>query len=73
MNNYFLAKKSRYSLILPAFIPFYLIALYLFKTSLDSIFLVNIGFGIAVTLLYLGAWGRTMVGSNTLKQKQKSS
>lgn len=73
INNYFLAKKSKYALILPIFMPFYFLALYIFRQKLDFIFLVNIGFGVFITLIYLGAWAKTSYKQTSFKLKQKSS
>lgn len=53
INNFYLAKKSRYALILPLMIPFYLIFVFIIPRSLTSIINLNIIFSGAVTFLYL--------------------
>lgn len=57
INNYFLAKKSRFSLILAVIIPIYLILLFIIPNTLNSIIYLNIYFSSFVTLVYLVAYG----------------
>jgi O-antigen/teichoic acid export membrane protein len=56
INNYFIAKKNKAALILPAIIPFYAGALILQRQSIESILQVNVWFGAVTTLIYLGMY-----------------
>lgn len=56
LNNYFLAKKSITSLILPVSIPFYLASLLMTNASLDRVINLNIVFSFIVMVLYVGGY-----------------
>ena len=51
-NNYFLAKKSPFALILPLTIPLYLLSLFIFKNNLLNIMKVDICFSLFVGIMY---------------------
>lgn len=51
-NSYFLAKKSKVSLLLVTLLPFYIIAFFLLPKSLLSIMYINIVFCAILTILY---------------------
>lgn len=55
-NNYFLAKKNKYSLLLFSMIPLYVILLFLIPKTLFSIINLNILFTLTVSILYLIAF-----------------
>lgn len=57
VNNYFLAKKSNFSLMLFVLIPLYFILLFLIPRSLGSIISLNIYFSGAIMAVYLVAYG----------------
>lgn len=56
VNNYFLAKKSLYSLILPLFFPFYLIGLFLIPRHIESVMTLTIGYSIVTLFVYFIAY-----------------
>jgi O-antigen/teichoic acid export membrane protein len=56
MNGYFLAKKSKYSLIVALFIPFYLLSLYFTKSTISNVMNINIIFSGLISLCYLLAF-----------------
>jgi len=56
LNTYFLAKKSRYALILAILLPLYLISLFIIPKSLLNIMWTNIIFAGIVAISYLGAF-----------------
>ena len=51
-NNYFLARKSPFALILPFTIPVYLLSLFIFKNNLLNIISVDIYFSLFVGIIY---------------------
>ncbi len=53
INNYFLAKMSRYSLLLPIAIPAYIGLLFFYRNSIESIFALNVYFAAALTFTYI--------------------
>ncbi len=61
MNSYFLARRSRFALILPILMPIYILALFLSPKNIDSYVFVNI-INISFTALsYLIAVGITLL------------
>lgn len=56
LNTYFLAKKSRFALILIILLPFYFISLFLIPKNLSYLMWTNIIFAGTVALFYLGAF-----------------
>lgn len=56
LNTYFLAKKSRYALILALLLPFYLITLFFLPKSLVYLMWTDIVFAALVAVSYLGAF-----------------
>jgi O-antigen/teichoic acid export membrane protein len=56
INNYFIAKKSMFGLILPIAIPFYFLGLFLTNHNLQNIFSLNIIFSAIVMAFYLLGW-----------------
>ncbi len=56
LNTYFLAKKSRYALILIVLLPFYFIALFFFPKNIIDLVWTNIIFSALVTSVYFGAF-----------------
>ncbi len=56
INNYFLAKKNNFSLILTVFIPVYILLLFLIPKTLASIISLNIYFSLFIATLYLVAY-----------------
>jgi len=68
LNNYFLAKKSRAALILPLFIPFYLAGLFLVKSSIQNVMMLNIYFSVSIALIFLLAF---LYNINQWKQKSR--
>ncbi len=55
-NNYFLAKKSLFTLILPLSFPIYICILFVSRGSLVKIINTDIFFGFAVSIIYLIAY-----------------
>lgn len=53
INNYFLAKMSRFSLLLPIAIPAYIGLLFFYRNSIESIFALNVYFAAALTFTYI--------------------
>jgi O-antigen/teichoic acid export membrane protein len=53
LNNYFLAKKSAFSLILTAILPFYVVGLFLIPKQLENIIDLNIIFSFIIVAVYL--------------------
>lgn len=53
LNNYFLAKESIFSLLLPVAIPIYTVLLFLMPRTLSSVIALNIYFSLFLTSLYL--------------------
>lgn len=60
MNNFYMAKKSYFSLILPLATPFYIMSLFLITRQLTAIIQLNIIFSIVVSAVYLLSFCRTM-------------
>jgi O-antigen/teichoic acid export membrane protein len=60
INNYFLAKKSRLSLMLCALIPVYFVLLFMIPRNLGTLIGLNIYFSLAILILYLVAYGWTI-------------
>ncbi len=58
LNNYFLAKKSGFGLILPVSLPFYIVGLFLIPKKLGVLIELNIIFAVLALLLYLIAYAR---------------
>ncbi len=56
INNYFLAKVSKFALILPLSIPLYVAAIYFSQHTIESIFLIDVYFVTGLTVLYSGAY-----------------
>lgn len=56
INNYFLAKVSKLALILPVSIPFYIIAIYFSRQSIQAIFYTDVWFVVGLSILYIGAY-----------------
>lgn len=56
LNSYFLAKKSRYALILAVLLPFYIITLFFLPKTLVYLMWTNIIFSALVAASYLGAF-----------------
>ncbi|MBI4973719.1 oligosaccharide flippase family protein [Candidatus Roizmanbacteria bacterium] len=56
LNTYFLAKRSRYALILALLLPFYLITLFFLPKTLVYLMWTNIIFSALVAASYLGAF-----------------
>ena len=56
INNYFLAKVSKFALILPISIPLYIVAIYYSSSTIESIFLIDVYFVAVLTVLYSGAY-----------------
>lgn len=57
INNYFLAKNSKFSLILAACIPVYFALLFFIPRNIKAIITLNMYFSLAVMLFYLVAYG----------------
>lgn len=56
INNYFLAKKSAFSLILIILLPLYIGGLFLVKSTINNVMLLNIYFSLIVVLVYITSW-----------------
>ncbi len=56
INGYFLARKSRYSLILTVFLPLYFILLFIIPRQITNIINLNIAFSAVVTIAYIAAY-----------------
>lgn len=61
INNYFLAKKSSWSLLLMGFIAVYAGALYTFSKSFYSIIQINIIFAAFIALIYMIAYIKSFI------------
>lgn len=61
INNFFLARKSRFALILPVVIPIYILLLAVIDKKIANIIHVNILFSAAVACLYLIACVKTFL------------
>lgn len=53
INGYFAAKKSPFTLMLPIFIPFYILILFLSPKNIPSIIRIDIFFSLIVAIIYL--------------------
>lgn len=53
VNNYFLAKMSKFALLLPVAIPLYMGLLFLYRNSIKSIFILNVYFAAALASMYI--------------------
>lgn len=56
LNNYFIAKKSSFALMLPTLFPFYLFFLFLIPRSISNIINLNITFAAIICTIYLVAY-----------------
>lgn len=65
INNYYLAKKSKISLILPVLIPVYLFFIFLIKKDLNSVIWLNIIFSFTALLLHLVFYLKTDLNSDS--------
>lgn len=70
INNYFLAKNSKRSLILAVCIPVYFIFLFVIPRSISSIITLNMWFSVVITVLYLVAYSFPFIynGANGKKK-----
>lgn len=55
-NNYFLAKKSLFTLILPLAFPVYIFLLFIFGKDFSGIIKIDVFFGLGISIIYLGAY-----------------
>jgi len=55
-NNYFLAKKSLLTLILPLSFPIYIYILFTYRGNLVKVMNIDIFFALSVSVIYLGAY-----------------
>lgn len=53
LNNYFLAKRNNFSIILPLLIPFYLTGFFIIPKTLTAVINLNIGFSVVTAVIYL--------------------
>ncbi len=56
INNFFIAKKSKYSLILALSLPIYVVALFFTSRNIANIFILNILYGTVTVSIYLLAY-----------------
>lgn len=60
LNSYFVAKKDKFSLILPVFLPLYILLLFFGEKDVGYIMKLNIVFSFCIVVLYLLAYVRSV-------------
>lgn len=65
INNYYLAKKSKISLVLPILIPIYFLLIFLVKKNISNIISLNIIFALVVLLIHAAIYLKEELNLNS--------